>query len=185
MLQSLTSNEDLIVLTGTEVRAQGGALAEILIACVNGGASVSFMAPLAPDKADAFWHSVADSVEMGERLLVVAKDRHRGRVVGTVQILLKQPENQPHRADVSKMLVHPDARRRGIGSQLLRFAEHAALSADRTVLVLDTATGSDAERLYERLGWIRVGRIPDYALSPEGQLCSTTIFYKRLQRAAD
>jgi GNAT superfamily N-acetyltransferase len=96
------------------------------------------------------------------------------------QILLKQPENQPHWADLAKMLVHPDARRRRIGAQLLGFAEHAALSANKTLLVLDTATGGDAERLYERLGWIRVGVIPDYALSPDGRLCGTTIFYKRL-----
>lgn len=176
----LTSSEDLIVLTGTEARAQCGALAEILIASVNGGASVSFMAPLAPDKAEAFWQSVADSVDTGERLLVVAKERHSGKVIGTVQVLLNQPENQPHRADLVKMLVHPDTRRRGIGAQLLRFAEDAARSANKTLLVLDTATGGDAERLYERLGWIRAGVIPDYALSPEGQLCSTTIFYKRL-----
>jgi GNAT superfamily N-acetyltransferase len=182
LLRSLTSNEDLIVLTGSEARAQCGALAEILIACVSGGASVGFMAPLAPDKAEAFWRGVADSVEMGERLLVVAKENPSGRLLGTVQILLKQPENQPHRADVAKMLVHPGARRRGIGAQLLRFAEHAALSANKTILVLDTATGGDAERLYERLGWIRVGVIPDYALSPEGRLGSTTIFYKRLYR---
>jgi ribosomal protein S18 acetylase RimI-like enzyme len=97
-----------------------------------------------------------------------------------VQILLKQPENQPHRADLSKMSVHPSARRRGIGARLMQFAEKVALSAEKTLLVLDTASGSDAERLYERLGWIRVGIIPAYALSPEGKLCSTTIFYKRL-----
>jgi GNAT superfamily N-acetyltransferase len=180
LLESLATGDDLIALTGSEARAQCSALAEILIACVNGGASVSFMAPLAPDKAEAFWHGVADSVEAGERLLIVAKDRRNSAVVGTVQILLKQPENQPHRADLAKMLVHPDARRRGIGAQLLRFAENAARSANKTLLVLDTATGGDAERLYERLGWMRVGVIPDYALMPAGEPCSTTIFYKRL-----
>jgi GNAT superfamily N-acetyltransferase len=180
LLGSLASGEDLIVLTASEARAQSGALAEILIACVNGGASVSFMAPLAADKAEAFWHNVADSVAVGERVLIVAKEPPSGNVVGTVQILLKQPENQPHRADLAKMLVHPGARRRGIGGQLLRFAEQAARSANRTLLVLDTATGGAAERLYQRLGWVRVGVIPDYALLPEGQPCGTTIFYKRL-----
>ncbi len=180
LLRSFANGEDLTVLTGSEARGQCGALSEILIACVNCGASVSFMAPLAADKAEAFWHSIADSVETGERLLIVAKERHSGTVVGTVQIQLKQPENQPHRADLAKMLVHPDARRRGIGAQLLQFAEHAARSANKTLLVLDTATGGDAERLYERLGWVRVGVIPDYALSPEGRPCSTTIFYKHL-----
>jgi GNAT superfamily N-acetyltransferase len=138
------------------------------------------MAPLARDKAESFWHSVADSIERGERVLVVAEERGSERVVGTVQILLKQPENQPHRADLAKMLVHPEARRRGIGAQMLRFAEDAARSASKSLLVLDTATGSDAERLYERLGWVRVGVIPDYALSPDGRPCGTTIFYKPL-----
>jgi GNAT superfamily N-acetyltransferase len=138
------------------------------------------MAPLARDKAESFWHSVADSIERGERVLVVAEERGSERVVGTVQILLKQPENQPHRADLAKMLVHPEARRRGIGAQMLRFAEDAARSASKSLLVLDTATGSDAERLYERLGWVRVGVIPDYALLPDGRPCGTTIFYKPL-----
>ena len=174
------SGVNLMALTGSEARAQCGALADILIACVDSGASVSFMAPLTRDKAESFWNGVVDSMERGERVLVAAKERPSGRLVGTVQILLKQSENQPHRADLAKMLVHPEARRRGIGSQLLRFAEDAARSAGKTLLVLDTATGSDAERLYERWGWVRVGVIPDYALSPDGQFCGTTIFYKPL-----
>jgi GNAT superfamily N-acetyltransferase len=169
---------ELLTLTGSEAHGQCGALAEILIACVNGSASVSFMAPLDRDKAESFWRTVAEGVERGERILIVAKDR--GRLVGTVQVLLKQPENQPHRADVAKMLVHPDARRRGIGAQLMRFVEEAARSAGKTLLVLDTTTGGDAERLYERMGWIRVGVIPDYALMPDGTPCGTTIFYKSL-----
>jgi GNAT superfamily N-acetyltransferase len=171
---------EVVALTGIEAHAQSGALAEVLIACVNGGASVSFMAPLARDKAESFWHTVADSVQRGERVLVAAREPGSARIVGTVQVLLKQMENQPHRADLAKMLVHPEARRRGIGGQLLRFAEDAARWASKTLLVLDTATGGDAERLYERLGWVRVGVIPDYALWPDGRPCSTTFFYKRL-----
>jgi GNAT superfamily N-acetyltransferase len=138
------------------------------------------MAPLSREKAESFWHDVAGSAGRGERVLAAAQERSSGSIVGTVQILLHQPENHPHRADVAKMLVHPEARRRGIGAQLLRFAEDAARAANKTLLVLDTATGSDAERLYERLGWLRVGVIPGYALSPDGRPCDTTVFYKRL-----
>jgi GNAT superfamily N-acetyltransferase len=180
LTQALATNIEVLALTGSQAHAQCGALAEILIACVHGGASVSFMAPLAREKAESFWHGIADSVERGERVLAVARERRNGRLVGTVQILLQQPENQPHRADVAKMLVHPEARRLGIGAQLLRFAEDAARAASKTLLVLDTATGGDAERLYERSGWLRAGVIPNYALSPDGKPCDTTVFYKRL-----
>jgi GNAT superfamily N-acetyltransferase len=180
LTQALASKIEVVALTGSQAHAQCGALAEILIACVHGGASVSFMAPLAREKAESFWHGVADSVGRGERVLVVAQERRSGRPIGTVQILLQQPENQPHRADVAKMLVHPKARRRGIGGQLLRFVEDAARAANKTLLVLDTETGGDAERLYEHLGWRRVGVIPNYALSPDGKFCDTTVFYKCL-----
>ena len=154
------------------------ALADILVDCVAGGASVSFMSPLTRERAASFWRKVADGVEKGERLLVVAEDA--GDVVGTVQVVLSLPENQPHRGDVAKMLVRSDARRRGVGAALLRTAEDAARAAGRTLLVLDTVTGGDAERLYARLGWTRVGDIPDYALFPDGRLCSTTVFFKRV-----
>jgi GNAT superfamily N-acetyltransferase len=180
LTQSPANEIELLALTATQAHSQCGALAEILIACVQGGASVSFMAPLARDKAESFWHGVADSVGRGERVLVIAQEREGGRVAGTVQILLQQPENQPHRADVSKMLVHPEARRRGIGTLLLRFVEDAARAANKTLLVLDTATGGDAERLYERSGWLRAGVIPNYALLPDGKPCATTVFYKQL-----
>lgn len=179
-MANLASEVDLVMLGGPEAHAQCSALTEILIACVNGGASVSFMAPLAREKAEDFWRNVAGSVERGERLLAVARDARGGRLLGTVQILLKQPENQAHRADVAKMLVHPEARRRGIGAQLLRFAEDSARAAGKTLLVLDTATGGDAERLYERSGWLRAGVIPNYALFPDGRSCSTTFFYRPL-----
>jgi GNAT superfamily N-acetyltransferase len=108
----------------------------------------------------------------------VAEDRASGAIVGTVQLVLGLPENQPHRADVAKMLVSRAVRRQGLGASLMRAAEEAARAAGRTLLMLDTVTGSDAERLYQRLGWTRVGVVPDYALWPDGRLCDTTIFYK-------
>jgi GNAT superfamily N-acetyltransferase len=158
--------------------AQIQALAEVLIDCVEGGASVSFMHPLAPQRAQAFWRGVAAGVAAGARALLVAEDD--SGIVGTVQLALEQPENQPHRADVSKMLVHRRARRQGLGEALMRAAEDAARDCGKTVLVLDTTTGGDGERLYARLGWMRVGTIPDYALLPRGGLSGTTVFYKAL-----
>jgi GNAT superfamily N-acetyltransferase len=152
-------------------------LAQVLIDCVEGGASVSFMQPLAPDRAVAFWRGVSGSVARGERALMVAE--RDGDVVGTVQLVLAQPENQPHRADLSKMLVHRHARRQGVGAALLRLAESVALECGKTLLVLDTAS-RDAERLYARMGWQRCGQVPDYALLPQGGLCATTLFYRRL-----
>jgi ribosomal protein S18 acetylase RimI-like enzyme len=171
---------DVVALTGQEVHDQAAVLANLLIACVQDGASVSFMVPLSREKAESFWHGVADAVARIERRLLVAKERNTGRLLGTVQIYLKQPENQPHRGEVAKMLVHPNARRRGLGGELMRSAEDLARADGKTLLVLDTATGSAAERLYERLGWKRVGIIPNYALWPDGRPCSTTIFYKNL-----
>lgn len=167
-------------LTSEEAQEQSSALADILIDCVEGGASVSFMSPLSREKAQAFWRGVAEGVANGERALLVAEDRATGVVAGTVQVIFGQPENQPHRADVVKMLVHRRARRRGIGALLMRAAEDTALAAGKTLLVLDTASGSSAERLYERVGWTRLGVIPGYALWPDGRPCSTTFFYKRL-----
>jgi GNAT superfamily N-acetyltransferase len=157
-------------------------LSAVLIDCVQGGASVSFMAPLTRERADAFWRRVAEGVAAGDRLLLVAEGGPGGKIVGTVQVVFADPENQPHRADVAKMLVHRAGRRQGLGARLMRAAEDAALAAGRTLLVLDTVTGGDAERLYARLGWTRVGVVPDYALWPDGRLCDTTFFYKRLPR---
>ena len=158
--------------------AQIDELADVLIDCVEGGASVSFMHPLPRDRAVAFWRRVAQGVAAGERALLVAEDA-RG-LCGTVQLALEQPENQPHRADLSKMLVHRRARRQGLGAALLRAAEATARECGKTLLVLDTVTGGDAERLYERLGWARVGVIPGYALLPQGGLCDTTVYYRNL-----
>jgi GNAT superfamily N-acetyltransferase len=158
--------------------AQIEGLADLLIDSIDGGASVSFMHPLAPPKAQAFWRGVADDVAAGERALLVAEDDTG--IVGTVQLVLEQPENQPHRADLAKVLVHRRARRQGLGTALMRAAEQLARDCGKTLLVLDTVTGSDAERLYARLGWVRVGEIPDFALLSHGGLWGTTVFYKKL-----
>jgi GNAT superfamily N-acetyltransferase len=160
----------------SEADLQG--LADVLIDCVEGGASVSFMQPLSRERALAFWRDVAAGVERGERVLLVAEDAQG--IVGTVQLVLAMPENQPHRADLAKMLVHRRARRRGVGEALLRAAEDTARELGRGVLVLDTAS-AEAERLYERSGWKRVGVVPDYALLPDGGLCHTIFFYRDLR----
>lgn len=151
------------------------ALCEILIDCVEGGASVGFMTPMTPDKAQAFWRNVVQGVAIGQRALLVAEID--GQALGTVQVILGQPENQPHRGDLSKLLVHRRARKTGLGAALMRAADQAARDAGKTLLVLDTAS-SDAERLYEREGWVRVGAVPGYALLPDGAPCDTHIFFK-------
>src|SRR5438046_8778021 len=147
--------------------AQIDELADLLIDCVEGGASVSFMHPLTRDRAVAFWRRVAQGVAAGERALLVAEDAQG--LCGTVQLVLDQPENQPHRAELSKMLVHRRARRQGLGAALMRAAEAAARECGKTLLVLDTAH-DEADRLYGRLGWTGVGVIPGYALLPKGAL---------------
>lgn len=154
------------------------ALAEVLMDCVEGDASVSFMHPLSVVAADEFWRKIAFDVEKGERALLVAEDEHG--ICGTVQLVLGQPENQPHRADLAKMLVHRRARRQGVGAALVRSAELVARYCGKNLLVLDTVTGRDGARLYERMGWVRVGDIPGYALMPRGGLCSTTIYFRTL-----
>ena len=154
-------------------------LSDVLLDCVEGGASVSFMLPMARATAEGFWQRMADGVAAGERLLLVAEDAN-GRLDGTVQLVLAQPENQPHRADLAKMLVHRRARRQGLAQRLLEAVDQAARQARKTVLVLDTVTGGDAERLYARAGWQRVGEIPNYALMPDGSPCATTYFHKQL-----
>jgi hypothetical protein len=154
----------LTIVTDEEIQA----LAELLIDCVEGGASVSFMSPLSIEKASAFWRWVAAAAARGERALLVAEDLDG--IIGTVQLVLDLPENQPHRADLSKMLVH---------RRVPRAAEELALGLGKSVLVLDTAS-PDAERLYTRLGWVRVGVVPDFALLPRGGFCDTTFLYRRL-----
>jgi GNAT superfamily N-acetyltransferase len=157
-------------------------LCEVLMDCVEGGASVNFMWPLTREKAEKFWRGVGDGLSRGDRALLVAED-DAGRIIGTAQTVWAPQENQPHRADVAKMLVHRRARRLGVGGALLAAAEHAAKAAGKTLLVLDTAS-EDAERLYQRGGWQRVGSIPRYALLPDGPFCRTVVFYKDLDNSS-
>lgn len=154
-------------------------LADVLIDCVEGGASVSFMHPLTRERAEGFWRRVAAGVAAGDRALLIAQDEQG--VCGTVQLAFDLPENQPHRADLSKMLVHRRARRRGLGAALMAAAESTARDCGKSLIVLDAVTGGDAARLYERLGWVRVGDIPDYALFPRGGYCSTTVYYRKVR----
>lgn len=153
-------------------------LVEVVIDCVEGGASIGFMLPFTRERARSFWARIAPGVAAGQRAMLVAEDALG--VCGTVQLVLDLPDNQPHRADLCKMMVHRRARHRGVGEGLIRAAESMAIELGRTVLVLDAVTGGDAARLYERLGWVRVGDIPDYARMPDGAPCSTTYYYRRL-----
>ncbi len=152
-------------------------LADVLADCVEGGASVSFMQPMTSERAAAFWRGLREDVASRARILLVAEDGDG--ILGTVQLVLAQPENQPHRADISKMLVHRRGRHRGVGSALMREAESSARQHGRTLLVLDTAS-PEAERIYQRLGWIKAGTVPDYALLPQGGLCDTHFYFRRL-----
>ncbi|KQW73427.1 acetyltransferase [Phenylobacterium sp. Root77] len=163
-------------LNADETLRAAPALGEILKDCVDGGASVSFMADLTLEQATAFWEQAAAAQIADGRAVVVAQDDDGP--VGVVQVIPAGTPNQPHRGDVAKMLVHRRARRRGAAQALLAAAEDAARDLGLSLLVLDTVTGGDAERLYVRLGWERVGVIPNYALTPDGELCSTTYFYK-------
>jgi GNAT superfamily N-acetyltransferase len=166
------------LLDAAQARAAIPDLCDVLVDCVNGGASVGFMQPYEIGDAEPYWQGVADAVAAGATLLFAAE--LEGKVVGTVQIGAAQMPNQPHRADLKKLLVHRSARGRGLARLLMDAAEREAASRGKTILVLDTATGSDAEAIYPRLGWERVGVIPDYALWPEGGFCASTFFYKRV-----
>lgn len=154
-------------------------LTGVLMDCVEGGASIGFMHPLTPERALAFWQRVAEGVAAGHRTVLIAEDAQG--VCGTVQLIHDLPDNQPHRADLAKMLVHRRARRRGLGENLMRAAEQAARELGRTLLVLDAVTDGDAARLYARLGWVRVGDVPNFALYPDGRPCGTTYFYRDLR----
>jgi GNAT superfamily N-acetyltransferase len=154
------------------------ALAEVSVDCVEGGASVSFMAPFTKPEAEQFFRKVIRGVEAGERILLAGFVD--GKLVGTVQIVTATPPNQPHRADVAKLLVLRSTRRSGLGAALMHRAEECAQEAGKTLLVLDTVRGGAAERLYENLGWMKAGVIPKYALFPDGSPCDAVIFWKAL-----
>jgi GNAT superfamily N-acetyltransferase len=164
-----------------QVREHLDELAAVLADCVEGGASVGYLSPFSQEEARRVYEAYGEEVERGARLLLAAFAE--GNLVGTVQVVFAPHPNQPHRADIARMLVHRSARRQGIGRLLMEHAEREALAEGRTLLVLDTVTGDAAERLYERLGWTRVGVIPNYALYPDGRPCDTTFFYKELSDA--
>lgn len=168
-------------LAPSEIAAALPALAEVLSDCVEGGASVGFMSPYAPADAMPYWEGVGRAVVDGQTLLIVAE--RDGEILGTVQLGIGMMPNQPHRADLKKLLVHRKARGLGLSRLLMEAAESEAANHGRHVLVLDTATGSPAESIYEKFGWQRVGVIPQYALMPDGSFCGSTFFYKSLARA--
>ena len=162
------------------LRAQLIDFSQLLTDCVEARASIGFMAPFTLEQARVFWSGIADQVEIGDRLIWSARDEVTGELLGTVQLITSLPDNQPHRGDVAKLMVSPDARRRGVADQLMAALETEARARGLRTLVLDTVTGSPADALYRKRGWVEVGAVPDYALFPDGSPCSTTFFYKSL-----
>jgi GNAT superfamily N-acetyltransferase len=170
--------EGVEVLDAAAAASAGPALAEVLVACVNDGASVSYLPPLTAGVARGFWRRKASEVATGGRILLAAWTN--GMLAGCVTLDLATPPNQPHRADVQKLLVHPAGRRRGLARALMRRLEQEAARSGRTLLTLDTRAGDTAEVLYRSEGWIEAGRIPDYAMNADGTFCETVYFYKRI-----
>jgi GNAT superfamily N-acetyltransferase len=164
-------------LSAAEIREFAGELAEVLVDCVEGGASVSFMLPFSRSDGEAYFLKVAAAVKAEERILLAAFNG--SRIAGTVQMITALPPNQPHRAEIAKLLVHRSMRGAGVGRGLMEEAERQAVDAGKTLLVLDTASG-EAQRLYERLHWVKAGVIPDFALFPDGRWTDTTIYWKKV-----
>ena len=175
---SATAQIEVRRLGVTEVRAHLDELAAVLHDCVDGGASVSYMAPFTLEQARSAFEGFVAEAEQGNRLVLAAF--LDGDLVGTVQVILALPPNQPHRAEIAKLLVHRRARGRGIAQQLMEHAEAEARAEGKTLLVLDAVTGGDAARLYARMGWTTVGVVPGFALYPDGRPCDTTYFWKAL-----
>lgn len=171
------SAAETITLTAARAEAELEALSQVLVDCVAGGASVSFMLPFGLDDARSYWRRIVGDVAAGDRVLLGAL--LDGVLLGTVQLVLAGPPNQTHRADIAKLLVHRKARGRGLGRALMLAAEAEARARGRTLLTMDTASGA-AEKIYLGLGYVRVGVIPGYARLPDGPLCDTTVFYKQL-----
>jgi len=165
-------------LTAAEARAALDALATVLQDTVDGGDSVSFMDGFGIDDARAFYESLLPEVERGTRVLLAAYVD--GELVGTVQLIHAWPPNSQHRADVAKLLVHRAARGQGVGRALMEQLEREARADGKTLLILDTVAERAADRLYGRLGWTRLGTVPDYARDPDGSFCDATFFYKHL-----
>jgi len=172
----MTAQLEIRRLAGADLRKELDGLAAVLADCVEGGASVSYMAPFSHEQARAAFEGFAAEVDAGRRVLLAAFAG--GELVGSVQVILALPPNQPHRGEIAKLLVRRSARRRGIAQRLMEQAEAEARAEGKTLLVLDTVTGDPGERLYARLGWNRVGVIPGYALYPDGRPCDTTVFWK-------
>ncbi|MFJ8647431.1 GNAT family N-acetyltransferase [Streptomyces sp. NPDC093546] len=172
-------------LTARRIHADAAeGLAALLVDAVDSGASVGFLAPLSPAEAASWWRAAAEETERGIRT-VWASYGPDGAVSGVISLVRAGMPNQPHRADIAKLLVHRAARGRGLGRRLLETAERAAAAEGRTLLVLDTETGSGAEALYRKAGWTRAGSIPGYALTPDGVPHPTTYYYKVLERGRD
>jgi ribosomal protein S18 acetylase RimI-like enzyme len=169
----------IVRLSAEQVRERAEQLSEVLSDCVTGGASVSFMLPFGPDDAKPFWVATAESCEAGHRIVLAAI--MDSMAVGSVQLLPVGIPNQPHRAEIAKLLVHRKARRRGIGRALMLAAEAEARRLGRSLLTFDTTTGDSAEKLYLSLNYVRAGVIPGYALKPDGSLIDTSVFYKLLE----
>ena len=165
------------VLSADEAEAAAPKLAEVLLDCVRGGASVSFMRDFTQSQALAYWRFIAAEARAGRRVVFAAGD-----IDGTAQLVLDTPPNQPHRAELAKMLVHRRARRRGLGRALFAAVEAEARRRGRTLLAFDTMSGSDAERLYVACGCTKAGEIPGYALFPGGgRPAATSVFFKELR----
>jgi GNAT superfamily N-acetyltransferase len=175
-----TAPATIEILIGERFGAAVPELAELLVDAVASGASVGFLSPFTDVDADRWWRTLSDDVAAG-RILVLLM-RADGRTVGTAQLRLAQLPNARHRAEVAKVLVHTSARRQGYGRMLMEAVESAARNAGRHLLVLDTLSGTDAEKLYTRMGWTRVAEIPGYAAIPNGRFAATTVFYKDLKK---
>ena len=174
----MTASIVLRTLDAEEAEAHLPDLATLLVDAVAHGASVNFMAGLTDADAQAFWRGQLPGLADGTRRLIVAEAD--GRIVGTAVLTQAPQPNAPHRAEVGKMLVHSGMRRQGLGRRLLAAAEAAALDAGRTLLLLDTETGSAGDLLYRACGWTEVGQVPDHSYATDGRLASATVFRKAL-----